>query len=65
MMDFENIVYAKEDAVAKIIVNRPEKRNALNRAARLEMVQALEDAEADPEIRVMILSGAGGKAFVS
>ncbi|MBW1789324.1 MAG: enoyl-CoA hydratase/isomerase family protein [Deltaproteobacteria bacterium] len=64
-MDFENIVYAKEDAVAKIIVNRPEKRNALNRAARLEMVQALEDAEADPEIRVMILSGAGGKAFVS
>ena len=64
-MEFENIVYAKDEAVAKIIVNRPEKRNALNRAARLEMVRALEDAESDPNIRVMILSGAGGKAFVS
>ncbi|MBW1924599.1 MAG: enoyl-CoA hydratase/isomerase family protein [Deltaproteobacteria bacterium] len=64
-MAFENIFYEKQDDVARITVNRPDKRNALNRATRLEMAQALEDAESDPVIRVLILSGAGGKAFVS
>jgi len=64
-MDFENIIYKKGDAVARITVNRPEKRNALNRATRLEMARALEDAESDTAVRVMVLAGAGGKAFVS
>ncbi len=64
-MDLENIIYRKEDGIARIIINRPEKRNALNRAARLEMVKALEDAEGDRSIKVMILSGAGGKSFMA
>jgi enoyl-CoA hydratase len=64
-MDFENIVYEKDNTIARITINRPEKRNALNRAARLDMAKALEDAEADSDVRVMILAGAGGKAFVS
>jgi enoyl-CoA hydratase len=64
-MDFENIIYSKSDAVAELTVNRPEKRNALNRAARLEMVRALEDAEKDAAIKVLVLSGAGGKCFIA
>jgi enoyl-CoA hydratase len=64
-MEFQNIFYAKEEGIARIIVNRPEKRNALNRATRLEMAQALEDTERDPEVKVLVLAGAGGKAFVS
>lgn len=51
--------------VARIIFNQPEKRNAVS----LEMWEAVEAAlirfEADPSVRILILSGAGGKAFVS
>ena len=64
-MDFENIIYKKGDGIAHIIVNRPDKRNALNRAARIEMVEALEDAKNDAAVKVLILSGAGGKSFIA
>jgi enoyl-CoA hydratase len=64
-MNFENILYKKENNIAHMVINRPEKRNALNRAARLEMRSALEDADTDPSIKVLILSGAGGKSFIS
>jgi len=64
-MEFQNIIYTKEGAVARITINRPEKRNALNRATRLEMLAALEDAGRDPNVQVLIIAGAGGKAFVA
>ena len=56
-MDFENILYSKDSGIARMIVNRPEKRNALNRATRLEMMKALEDARQDTEIKVMVMAG--------
>jgi len=64
-MALENIVYTKEEGIAQITINRPEKRNALNRATRLEMAEALEDTRKDPAIRVLVLAGEGEKAFVS
>ena len=64
-MDFENIIYKKDEGIAQIIVNRPEKRNALNRATRLEMISALEDTIDDRAVRVLIISGAGGKSFIA
>jgi enoyl-CoA hydratase len=64
-MNFENIIYQKEERIAHITVNRPEKRNVLNRAARLEMKTALEDARNDPSVKVLILSGAGEKSFIA
>jgi len=64
-MDFENIIYKKADGIAQMIVNRPEKRNALNRATRLEMVSALEDVIADSSVKVLVLSGAGGQSFIA
>src|SRR5580704_2399673 len=45
--------------VRRITVNRPAKRNALSNALRGEIFMALEAADADPEVRVMILRGAG------
>ena len=45
--------------VRRITLNRPEKRNALNHALRGGIVEALRDADADPEVRVMIVRGAG------
>lgn len=46
-----------------ITINRPQARNAINAAVHLGIGEALEQAEVDPEIRVVILTGAGDKAF--
>jgi len=45
--------------VRRVTLNRPEKRNALNHALRGGILQALQEADQDPEIRVMIVRGAG------
>ena len=45
--------------VRRITLNRPEKRNALNHALRGELIAALREADADPEVRVSIVRGAG------
>jgi enoyl-CoA hydratase len=50
--------------VRRITLNRPEKRNALNHALRGGIVHALEEADKDPDVRVMIVRGAG-KCFSS
>jgi len=61
----DKIITEKSGEIARIIFNQPEKRNAVS----LEMWEAVEAAldafEVDPEVRILILSGAGGKAFVS
>lgn len=49
--------------VLVITLNRPEARNAINGAVSSAVGQALEDAEADPDIRAIVLTGAGDKAF--
>jgi len=64
-MEFENILYKKQEGIAQIIINRPEKKNALNRAARLEMSRALDDVRQDESVRVLVLSGAGGESFMA
>ncbi|MBI4285117.1 MAG: enoyl-CoA hydratase/isomerase family protein [Chloroflexi bacterium] len=64
-MTFQNILYTKEKAIARITVNRPEVRNALNMATRAELREALNDIEADKDVRVAIITGAGDKAFVA
>jgi len=46
-------------SVRRITLNRPEKRNALNNQLRTEILQALEEADRDPDVRVSILRGAG------
>ena len=63
-MNSENVIYSKEKGIARITINRPEKRNALNQAVRLELQQALRDIEEDDNIRVAIVTGAGDKAFI-
>lgn len=64
-MNFDNLIISNEDAVRIITINRPEKLNALNRAVIKELSEALEQAENDKAIRVVILTGAGEKAFVA
>jgi enoyl-CoA hydratase len=53
------------DGIARIAVNRPEQRNALDRALRTELHAAVVSLSSNPDIRVLVLSGEGGKAFVA
>ena len=59
------VLVADADGIRRITVNRPDKLNALN-AATLDALQAAFDAAAaDPAVRVVVLTGAGPKAFVA
>lgn len=64
-MDFEDIEYHKGLAIAKITMNRPHIHNAFRPKTVNEMIFALQDAKNDERIGVIILTGAGDKAFCS
>jgi len=62
-MEFKDIIYEKKDGIAKITINRPEVYNAFRRETVQEMLQTLEDAGGDGSIGVVVITGAGDKAF--
>jgi enoyl-CoA hydratase/carnithine racemase len=64
-MSYDTLLYAVDDRVATITLNRPDRHNAFSLQLMDELAQAISEAEADDEVRVVILSGAGGKAFSS
>jgi enoyl-CoA hydratase len=64
-MDYENVLVAYEGAVATVTVNRPQQRNALNSHTVTELLELSTDLEANPNVRAVILTGAGEKAFVA
>ncbi len=64
-MNFENVLVSTEGHICYITVNRPHKLNALNRLTIRELSQAMKDASSSPEVRVIILTGAGEKSFVA
>src|SRR5882672_4070814 len=61
----ENVSYEKKGAIAYVTVNRPKVLNALNAATIRDLRTAFEDARDDASVRGVILTGAGGKAFVA
>ena len=61
-MNYETIIFEKKEAVAKITLNRPEALNAMNDVMFREIGEALENAENDDTIRVVVLAG-NGRAF--
>jgi len=63
-MAFENLLYVKRNAIGYVTVNRPEKLNALNRKTMDELEECFQEIESDDEVRAVILTGAGEKAFV-
>ena len=58
-MEYQNIIYSVDDRIATIVLNRPEKMNALSLALRKELQDALVRAEHDTSVRVVIIKGAG------
>ena len=59
----EEIIYEVRDGIAWLTINRPEARNALNKAARDAFGAACDSFAADEEAKVLIITGAGEKAF--
>ena len=55
----------RDDRVATIVIDRPEKRNALNATVRRELIAALDSIRGDDTVRVVIFTGAGDKAFIA
>ena len=62
---YENITAEIKDAVQYIIINRPSQLNALNKQTIEELSAAFQAAEENKEVRVVILTGSGEKAFVA
>jgi enoyl-CoA hydratase/carnithine racemase len=64
-VSYEHIIYHKKDRIAEIIINRPEIMNAMSFKTMDEFISALGDAAADDDVGVIVISGAGEKAFSS
>ena len=64
-MQFHNIYVEEENNVAIITIDRPKKLNALNSATIRELHQAFKELDETPEIKVIIITGSGEKAFVA
>ena len=62
-MEFKFIVYEKSEGIATITLNRPEALNAFSKELVHEVLEALKDAKNDENVRVIVLTGAGEKAF--
>jgi len=61
-MEFQDIIYTKEEGIATITLNRPQALNALTPTLQQEWIAAIEDASHDDEVRVLVVTGAG-RAF--
>ncbi|MGH2375050.1 MAG: enoyl-CoA hydratase/isomerase family protein [bacterium] len=64
-MAYENLLYEVRDRIATVTVNRPKVLNALNRATITELHAAFTGARDDEAVRVVVLTGAGEKAFIA
>jgi enoyl-CoA hydratase len=65
MSSYETLLVERRDRVAVITINRPQKLNALNIQTREEGAAALDELREDESVRVVIITGAGEKAFVA
>lgn len=63
-MEYEDMLFEKEDGIATLTLNRPEKMNAFSPAMRVGILRAISDFAADDNVKVLIITGAG-RAFCS
>lgn len=64
-MQLQDVLYTAENGVARITINRPEKYNAFREETLDDLIAAFSEAEADRTVGVIVLTGAGEKAFCS
>ncbi|HMN09999.1 MAG TPA: enoyl-CoA hydratase-related protein [Gemmatimonadaceae bacterium] len=59
------VVTSRDGAIATLVINRPDKHNALSAGVRRALLDAVSACSADPDVRVIIITGAGEKSFVA
>ncbi|HWP29495.1 MAG TPA: p-hydroxycinnamoyl CoA hydratase/lyase [Chloroflexota bacterium] len=59
LREYQNVKVEREDGITFVILNRPEKRNAMSPALNADMLEVLTELEGDPDTRVLVLTGAG------
>ncbi len=64
-MEYQNLYIEEEDHIATITINRPKKLNALNKQTIAELHEAFKELDEDKNIKVIIVTGSGDKAFVA
>ena len=64
-MAYEHLLFEEKEGVATLTFNRPKSMNALNSALLKELSKLLDEVSANEDIRVLVLTGAGDKAFVA
>ena len=64
-MALQNIILEHEKGIATLYINRPEKLNALNKATIQELHETLKTVDENTDVRVIIITGSGEKAFVA
>lgn len=64
-MSYQNLLVTSDEEILTITINRPDKLNALNTATIAELSDALDAAQDNDSVRVIIITGAGEKAFVA
>lgn len=62
-MEYKNTIYEKSEGIATITINRPKVFNAFNEETVSEVLDQLEDARKDENVRVIIITGAGDRSF--
>ncbi|MFD2639089.1 enoyl-CoA hydratase/isomerase family protein [Piscibacillus salipiscarius] len=65
MSTFQNIEVKRDQGIFWLTLNRPDVRNALDQTMLREIGLAVQEAEADPEVKVIVFKGAGGKSFAA
>lgn len=61
----QRMIFERRGAVGWLAVNRPEARNAMTFAMYERLVDVCDEVDADPELRVLVITGAGGKSFIA
>ena len=64
-MTYQTLLYEKKDGIGVVTLNRPDKLNALNSTVYKELYDVFVSIEDDPEVRVVILTGSGDRAFAA
>jgi enoyl-CoA hydratase len=64
-MPYETLIVDRDGAVATVTVNRPKVLNALNAHTLAELAQAIDELDADVDVRAIVLTGAGDRAFIA
>jgi enoyl-CoA hydratase len=62
---YKTLIYEKKENIGLLTINRPEKMNAISQELTAELSQLLDEVENDDDLRVIVITGAGDKAFVA